>query len=698
MDRINSTEVLSEKELRSKLHKINLSDEFYDIGGIVLSSDKENAYVDASDSHSIVFGATGSKKTRTLVMPTVNMLKRAGESFVVTDPKGEIYARTASGLKELGYNVIPINFRDFEQGEKWNPLLLPYDYYNNGMKTKALELTGSICEMLFENISLNDPFWSTMAKDVLMGFCILMFEVSDRAECNLKSVIELWNIYCNDKKKFIKMIHEVYRGHMVEVKLECLDNASDKTVGSIEAVLLGGLNKLSLNEEFINFLSQKSVELNDVPYQKTAIYIIIPDENNFYHFAASLFIEQLYEILIRAAQKNPKQRLEIRQNFIIDEFANLPKISSMESMITASRSRNIRFTLIVQSMSQLKDKYKEYEIITSNCNNWIYLYSKEFSLLTQISKLCGDVLFDNGMKIPLFSEFDLQHLDKEKGESLILSGRNLPCVVNLLDIDEYPYDKEHMQYEIKPLEEVRTINERAVLSNEATVYRKIYNIDILDSYSINSKFKSMQDNGDYVWIAIADREMIIHQSVIHENSAAEKMRVLLELKDKYSTLEIKNFEWYVGKRQMKDDYDEILRKHPEEVYVMTYEIEAYSNSMLTKVPNMINEISLFDDELMKGVVASKENWTAKIKLTDKFGGEIEKEIERFSFVPSKSAMEYMCKKATRMVNKMFMNDEYNKARWMVISARSANNLGYQKHYMSSSLVLNFKRELEEKFD
>ena len=43
--------------------------------------------------------------------------------------------------------------------------------------------------------------------------------------------------------------------------------------------------------------------------------------------------------------------------------------------------------------------------------------------------------------MPLFSEFDLQHLSKEEGEALVLAGRNCPCLSNLADIDEYPYSK-----------------------------------------------------------------------------------------------------------------------------------------------------------------------------------------------------------------------------------------------------------------
>ena len=192
----------------------------------------------------------------------------------------------------------------------------------------------------------------------------------------------------------------------------------------------------------MRYLSRNSINLEKIAEEKSAVYLVVPDENKTYHFVVSLFLEQLYEVLIKKAQVSENNTLKTRMNFLIDEFANIPKLENMDSMITASRSRNIRFHLIIQSMKQLRHKYNEYaEVICSNCNNWIYLYSKEFELLQEISRLCGEVIYDNGIRVPLFSEFDLQHLNKDKGEALVLAGRNYPCIANLKDIDEYPFAK-----------------------------------------------------------------------------------------------------------------------------------------------------------------------------------------------------------------------------------------------------------------
>ena len=111
-------------------------------------------------------------------------------------------------------------------------------------------------------------------------------------------------------------------------------------------------------------------------------------------------------------------------------------------MISASRSRNIRFILVVQSKHQLKQRYKEEtNTIMSNCSNWMFLTSRETELLREISELSGTTGKNHE---PLISISRLQHLDKERGECLIFNGRKYPYIALLPDIDMY----DHKEYEV----------------------------------------------------------------------------------------------------------------------------------------------------------------------------------------------------------------------------------------------------------
>ena len=147
-----------------------------------------------------------------------------------------------------------------------------------------------------------------------------------------------------------------------------------------------------------------------------------------------MFISQSYQHLIYSATQSGG-RLSIRVNYILDEFSSLPAIGSdFPSMISAARSRNIRYLICIQSKSQLVKRYKEEAAtIISNCTNWVVLFTRELELLREVSELCGQ----KKDRTPNISVYDLQHLSKEKDEALLLAGKAKPCLVNLLDIDHF---------------------------------------------------------------------------------------------------------------------------------------------------------------------------------------------------------------------------------------------------------------------
>lgn len=124
---------------------------------------------------------------------------------------------------------------------------------------------------------------------------------------------------------------------------------------------------------------------------------------------------------------------------VLEEYvhlSSLPTIRDFPAMITAARSRNIRFTLVVQSKHQLIQRYHdETETIQTNCNNWIFLTSRELRFLEEVSALCGKTNGDNPQ--PILSLTDLQRLDKDAGEAVLLCGRSKPCITKLADIEMY---------------------------------------------------------------------------------------------------------------------------------------------------------------------------------------------------------------------------------------------------------------------
>lgn len=171
----------SEEDIKkdTNIVEVPLDNAEYHAAGIpvIVSNNGNSLHVDNSEAHSLIIGSTGSGKTRRLILPLINSLAKHGESMVVTDPKGELYAHTKIALKQAGYNIITLNLRDPRIGNAWNPLNLPYTCYKHGDVDRALEMLYDLADNIFNTEQLiKDPFWNHSAADYFCGLAIALFE------------------------------------------------------------------------------------------------------------------------------------------------------------------------------------------------------------------------------------------------------------------------------------------------------------------------------------------------------------------------------------------------------------------------------------------------------------------------------------------------------------------------------------------
>ncbi len=440
-------------EIRASGTYVDLSAKSYPVGGLPIMSDGREAYVDGEDNHTIIFGATGSKKTRLFCMPMLNMFCGAGESFIATDPKGELYNRTSGYARSQGYKIVVLNFRNIGTGDMWNPLHIPYTLYKAGKTEEANSLLNDFVATIAEPQMANnkDIYWPQMAMSYALANLMLLMECASPEEANVASLAYLCSSSnCSDLLTLArKMSPETIAGMNYRGVL----TSPERTRDSILSVLFGMVGIFNTQKALTNMLSGNTMDIKNFGREKTAVYIIMPDEKTTFHFLVTMFIKQVYELLIAEAQNCENLRLPIRVNFVLDEFCNLPKIPDMPSMISASRSRNMRFFLVAQSLHQLKGKYGEdADTIKGNCENWVFLTSKELSLLNEISELCGSVYTTQNYNRRLISVSELQRLDKSKGEALIMHCRQYPFITEFADIDRY---KCFLGYDPVPFEPFR---------------------------------------------------------------------------------------------------------------------------------------------------------------------------------------------------------------------------------------------------
>lgn len=428
----------TEDEIKKSGTYIDLTADKYPTGGIPLIANTREAWVDGDDSHTLIFGATGSKKTRLFCMPLLNIFAKAGESFIATDPKGELYAKTSGLVRAMGYDTLVLNFRDIGMGDMWNPLSVPYELYHSGYKEQATAMLNDFVQTIsaphFKNTV--DRFWPEMAAAYALANLLLLVECGEKEEVNVTSLAALCATSEIDKLSFLKRRMSDYS--IAKLNYNGVLDAPEKTRSSIFSSLYAMLRVFTTQKNLCGMLSRSTIDLRSVGRRKTAVYIIVPDEKTAYHFLVTTFIKQAYELLIYEAQKEKNGMLPIRVNFVLDEFCNIPRIPDMPSMISAARSRNMRYFLVAQSKHQLIGRYGEdAETIKGNCGNWVFLTSKELDLLNEISSLCGNIRVAEGVVRPLISTSELQRLDKRKGEALIIHGRQYPIITEIPDIDSY---------------------------------------------------------------------------------------------------------------------------------------------------------------------------------------------------------------------------------------------------------------------
>ena len=430
-------EIMTAKEVV----RIPFVDKKAEVGGTPIIYDKDSAYVDNSNMHTLVIGATGSGKTAGIVNPTMKHLIKARESIVITDPKGEIYEDNYKILKDAGYQIIVLNFREPQKGSCWNPYDLPYKFQKEGNYDKANELLNDLSTNIVVDGQGQDPFWQNAAADYLTGLGLALFQDAPLEEVNINSI----NLMINQgeerygastyMKEYYKMQDPT---SPVAINLAGTVTTADETKAGIMTVLQQKVKTLAVTRNLSEMLSKNDFDMASIGEKPTALFMIIQDEKTTYHSLATIFIKQCYECLISTAYKHGGA-LPVRTNFLLDEFANMPKIKDIATMVTAARSRHIKFTFIIQNFAQLDKTYgkEDAQTIRGNCINTIYLLTGELSALEEISKLCGDKIVRVGKDKkeetrPLVTISELQRM---KPDEYVLVRHRCPPYKGKLKMD-----------------------------------------------------------------------------------------------------------------------------------------------------------------------------------------------------------------------------------------------------------------------
>lgn len=471
------------KEIKSMFKVWDIGSELSTGGIPVTCLDNKYYYSDEFD-HTLIIGSTGSGKTICEIMPLIFNLGYANESMVINDTKGELYSTTANFLKERGYDIKVINLRDAFNSDKWNPLHLPYKYYKKGKIDEAGDMIENFSKSLTKNLSSKDMYWEKSANAVLTALCYaLMEDATSEDEVHLFSIynllVEHGSKYFGRENSLDLYFQQKPQGTLSKLSYATGSFAKGETRATLFSVLATVIKMFS-DTGIANLTSATDFELEDIGKKKTAVFLIIPDEKESRHELASLFIDQCYQALINTAQSYSDGKLPIRTNFILDEFGNMPSIPSISNKVTVSRSRNVRFTFVLQNFKQLEEKYKESaETIKSN-TSWIYLLTSDTKTAKEISERLGKYTISSSRTS---TSSRLQQIDFNISNDKSLMGRELltPDELMRLGFGEAIFMKSRMypiKSKIHPIMKYPIKYELVTLPKKKKNYKiKCFNLD-----------------------------------------------------------------------------------------------------------------------------------------------------------------------------------------------------------------------------
>lgn len=357
------------------------------------------------NNNMLVIGGSGAGKTFFIVKPNI-MQMMLNNSFIATDPKGEIARATANMLKKNGYNVKVLNLIDMAKSDGYNP----FRYIREENDVVKL-VTNIISNTTPKETAPTDPFWEKSESMFLQALFYYVWLEMPPNRKNFQSVLDLLSeaevdAKGNDSKltkkmkqlaktSKLKQNHPAYKQYMKVIR-----GAGD----TVRSIIISANSRLALleNPQILRILSKDDLHLEELgigvngdKHTRTALFCIIPDSDKSYNFIVGMLYTQLFQELYFQADFKNDGKLPIQVTLMMDEFANVALPDDFCSLLSTMRSRRISSIIIIQNLAQIKALFKDtWETITGNCDTLVYLGGNEKSTHQYISEMLGKSTID----------------------------------------------------------------------------------------------------------------------------------------------------------------------------------------------------------------------------------------------------------------------------------------------------------------
>ena len=387
-----------------------------------------NCYETKLNNNVLVVGTSGAGKTRSIVTP--NLLQATG-SYIVSDPKGNLYEKYGPYLKNQGYEVKKLDFTDPENSAHYN-------FFKYIRKTQDInKISHMIIYSKGQDGYKPDPFWDEASELLLQALIAYLYEGFRSSEQNLRSVqklIDACNIDENDSgsatilDKLLEAHEKEYEDSYAVSQYKKFRVAAGKTLKSILISLNARIGQFD-TPELRELTKYDTIRISGIGMKPTAVFVVVSDTDRSLDGLANLFFTQAMNELCWQADKRCKgNTLPVPVRFILDDFATNCKIAEFPRMIASIRSRGISTMLMIQSEAQLEEGYnKDARTIIGNCDTYVYLGGNDVDTAEAVARRCDvplkkilnmpvetNWIFRRGQEPVNSKNYNIEHLLKEK--------------------------------------------------------------------------------------------------------------------------------------------------------------------------------------------------------------------------------------------------------------------------------------------
>lgn len=353
----------------------------------------------ARNKNVLVVGGSGSGKTRFFIKPNLLQCdsKTHPVSYVVTDPKSSLINECGTALMRNGYRIKIFNTINFKKSMHYNP----FAYIHS--EKDILKLVNALIANTKGEGKTGDEFWTkaeTLLYTALIGY--IHYEAPEE-EQNFATMIEFINAFevREDDEDFqnpVDLMFEALKrkdpNHFAVRQFAKFKLAAGKTSKSILVSCGARLAPFDISE-LREITSYDELALDTLGDKKTALFLVMSDNDATFNFLISMIYTQLFNLLCEKADDVYGGRLPVHVRCLIDEAANIGQIPNLEKLVATIRSREISACLVLQAKSQLKAIYKDNaDTIIGNMDSQIFLGGSEQTTLKELNTSLGKETID----------------------------------------------------------------------------------------------------------------------------------------------------------------------------------------------------------------------------------------------------------------------------------------------------------------